>query len=237
MPITIDVRSGAEVAVLDAAFADLRMVDELFSTFREDSLVSRINAGRLRVGDAGPLVDEVLALCDRYEAMTRGYFSPWRAGVFDPSGLVKGWAIARVAEKLDRHGCRDYFVDAAGDVRTRGHSTPGSPWRVGIRHPVQRDKVARVVLATDLAVATSGTYEKGAHIFDPHTGKAATAILSMSVIGQDILEADVLATATFAMGLDGLTFIEEHPGYEAFAIDHDMRGYETSGFASHCAPM
>ena len=152
MPITIDVRSGAEVAVLDAAFADLRMVDELFSTFREDSLVSRINAGRLRVGDAGPLVDEVLALCDRYEAMTRGYFSPWRAGVFDPSGLVKGWAIARVAEKLDRHGCRDYFVDAAGDVRTRGHSTPGSPWRVGIRHPVQRDKVARVVLATDLAV-------------------------------------------------------------------------------------
>ena len=93
------------------------------------------------------------------------------------------------------------------------------------------------MIATDLAVATSGTYEKGAHIYDPHNEKPSTAILSMSVVGPDILEADVLATATFAMGIDGVKFIEERAGYEAFAIDHDMRGYETSGFAAHCAPI
>lgn len=234
MPITIDVRAGADAALLDTAYADLRMIDSVFSPYREDSAVSRINDGTLDIADAGPLVAEVLSLCDRFEGMTRGYFSPWRAGRLDPSGLVKGWAIQRVAALLDGAGCRDYYVDAGGDVRTRGHALPGRPWRVGIRHPVERDKVARVVLATDLAVATSGTYEKGAHIWDPHTGRAAEGILSLTVLGPDILVADVLATAALAMGADGLDLITEHPGYEGLSIDRDLRGTSTSGFDWHC---
>lgn len=234
MPVTIDVRAGADAALLEAAYADLRMIDAVFSPFRPDSAVSRINDGRLDIADAGPLMAEVLTLCDRFEATTRGYFSAWHDGRLDPSGLVKGWAIARACTLLDRAGCRDYFVDAGGDVRTRGHAGPGQPWRVGIRHPVERDKVARVVLATDLAVATSGTYEKGTHIRDPHTGQPAKELLSMTVVGPDIVVADVLATAAFAMGPDGLGLIAEHPGYEGLAIDRQLQGTSTSGFDSHC---
>ncbi|HAL27599.1 MAG TPA: hypothetical protein DCP25_12830, partial [Chloroflexi bacterium] len=135
---------------------------------------------------------------------------------------------------LDRHGCQNYFVDAGGDVQTRGWSEPWIPWRVGIRHPVEKDKVTRVIRATGLAVATSGTYEKGAHILDPHTGHPATELLSMTVVGPDILEADVYATAAFAMGRRGLDFIERLPGVEAYAIGPDLVASWTAGFDAYC---
>lgn len=235
MPITVDVRdSGADAAALDAVFAELRHIDELFSPFKTGSAVSRINDGRLASDGAPVLVREVLALCAQYEQRTRGFFSPWHAGRLDPSGLVKGWALARGAAILDGRGYRDYFIDGAGDVWARGHSASRAPWRVGIRHPVERDKVVRVVLASDLAVATSGTYEKGEHIYDPHTGRPATALLSLTVTGPSITDADVFATAAFAMGPDGLDFIEEQPGYEAYAIDRDLRATWTTGFEALC---
>ena len=177
---------------------------------------------------------DVLALCREYERRTNGFFSPWHRGHLDPSGLVKGWALARAAGILDARGYRDYFVDGAGDVWARGHSAPGVPWRVGIRHPIERDKVVRVVLASELAVATSGTYEKGDHIYDPHTGRPATALMSMTVVGPSIVDADVFATAAFAMGNQGLAFIEAQPGYEAYAIDRELRGSWTSGFDERC---
>jgi thiamine biosynthesis lipoprotein len=107
---------------------------------------------------------------------------------------------------------------------------------VGIRHPVEREKVARVVLATDLAVATSGTYEKGTHIYDPLSGEPVSSWLSLTVLGPSILEADVLATAAFAMGPAGLEFIEGRDGYEAYAIDPLLRAQRTTGFDAHCDP-
>jgi FAD:protein FMN transferase len=235
MPVTVDVRDPeAATAALDEVYADLAWVDSVFSTYRPGSAISRINDGTLSIERSEPVVRDVLALCDRYERETDGYFSAWREGRFDPSGLVKGWAIERAAAILDRHGYADYFVDAAGDVRTRGHAGPDSPWRVGIRHPIERDKVVRVIHATDLAVATSGTYEKGAHIFDPHTGEPATDLLSLTIVGPDIVTADVLATAVFAMGHAGLAFVEDREGYEAYAIDPQLRGHWTSGFDRYC---
>jgi thiamine biosynthesis lipoprotein len=196
--------------------------------------VSRINRGELRLEDAGQLVNQVVNLSRLYEHATEGYFSSWIDGRLDPSGLVKGWAVDRACSILDRHGYADYFVDAGGDVQTRGRNVNGGPWRVGIRHPVERDKVARVVLASGLAVATSGTYEKGEHIRDPHTGKPANAWLSFTVVGSDILEADVFATACFAMGLSGLEFVARHVGYEAYAIDRQLGASYTTGFEHLC---
>ncbi len=237
MPITIDVRDAAVLErTFEEVFDELVRIDRLFSPFLADSAVSRINAGTLRPGEAGPLIAEVIARCRGYEVETGGYFSAWAGGRFDPSGLVKGWALARACAILDLHGHRDYFVDGAGDVRTRGESEPGTPWRVGVRHPVERDKVVRVVVASDLAVATSGTYEKGAHIVDPHTGRPATALVSLTVVGPDIVAADVYATAAFAMGLAGLAFVEGRPGYEAYAIEPTLRGSWTTGFDALCAP-
>lgn len=233
MPITIDVRDGDRG--IDEAFAELRRIDAVFSPFAPDSAVSRINARRLRIDDASAEVQDVLAACERYEAETGGFFSAWRGAVLDPSGYVKGWAIARACGILDAHGHRAYFVDAGGDVRTRGESDAGAPWRIGIRHPVERGAVVRVVLGRDLAVATSGTYEKGAHIYDPHTGAPANELVSLTVVGPSIVEADVQATAAFAMGGRAIDYLEGLPGYEAYAIRPDLRATWTSGFDALCA--
>jgi thiamine biosynthesis lipoprotein len=230
MPVTVEVVDpGAEEAV-EEAFADFRLLDRTFSPFLAGSAVSRINRGELEVEAAGPLVAQAVDLCRRYEQATHGYFSAWLDGRFDPSGLVKGWAIDRAASILHRHGFHNFFVDAAGDVQTRGHKVGGEPWRVGVRHPLERDKVACVILAADLAVATSGTYEKGDHIVDPHTGRPARELLSFTVVGPDILQADVFATAGFAMGRRGLDFVLGVEGYEAFAIGQDLVATWTPGF-------
>lgn len=235
MPITIDLRDQATSdPALDEAFAELIRVDELFSPFLPDSAVSQMNAGLLDARDAGGLVAEVIRLCRHYAALTDGYFAAWSADRFDPSGLVKGWAMARACAVLDAHGARNYFLDAAGDVRTRGHNGRGAPWRVGIRHPVQREKVARVVLAHDLAVATSGTYEKGRHIYNPHSGLPATSWISFTVVGPDIVAADVYATAAFAMGPRGLDFIEGLSDYEGYAIDPALHAHWSAGFDDRC---
>jgi len=235
MPVTVQVVDDmADGEALDKVFEDFALLDRTFSPFLVGSEVSRINRAELRPEDAGVLVNQAINLCRLYEHATAGYFSAWFAGRFDPSGLVKGWAIDRACSILDRYGYRDFFVDAGGDVQTRGRNTEGGHWRVGVRHPVERDKVACVVLASGLAVATSGTYEKGEHILDPHTGKPATALLSFTVVGPDILQADVYATAGFAMGVSGLEFIGRTPRYEAFAVDRQLRAGYTAGFGALC---
>jgi FAD:protein FMN transferase len=235
MPITVNVaREDVDPGALDEVFADFQHLDNVFSPFIETSEVSRIDRGDLAPEEAGELASQVIYLCRQYERATGGYFSAWIGGRFDPSGLVKGWAIDRACSILDRHGYRDFFVDAGGDVQTRGLSSAGQPWRVGVRHPVERDKLACVVLVSGSAVATSGTYEKGQHIIDPHTGEPASNLLSFTVVGPDILQADVFATAAFAMGMAGLDFIRKTPGYEAFAIDRQLRAWSTPGFGALC---
>jgi len=235
MPVTIHVVDPlTNAGALDEVFGELNTLDQTFSTFKSSSAVSRINRGELQAEDAGPLVRQALDLCRLYEVDTGGYFSAWIDGKLDPSGLIKGWAIDRACSILDSHGCRDFFVDAGGDVQTRGYNEEGIPWRVGIRHPSERDQVVRVILASGLAVATSGTYEKGEHIVDPHTGDTANELLSFTVAGPDILPADVYATAGFAMGSRGLAFIEAREGFEAYAIDRNLVAKWTSGFDALC---
>lgn len=238
MPVTVQVVDDtANGEALDAVFNDFTLLDRTFSPYVLDSAVSQVNRGELRLEDAGQLVNQAVDLCRLYERATGGYFSAWINGRFDPSGLIKGWAIDRACSILDRYGYRDYFVDAGGDVQTRGRNAEGGPWRVGIRHPVERDKVARVVLASGLAVATSGTYEKGEHILDPHSGEPASDWLSFTVVGPDILQADVFATACFAMGIGGLEFVAHVAGYEAYAIDRELCVSHTAGFERLCEAL
>jgi thiamine biosynthesis lipoprotein len=238
MPVTIQLMdSDPNPAALNQAFAQFILLDETFSPFLAASAISRINRGELRVEDAPALIHQALQICALYEQATDGYFSPHLAGHLDCNGLVKGWAIDRACSVLANAGYHDYFVDAGGDVATRGHNPQGDPWRVGIRHPIEHDKVACVVLARDLAVATSGTYEKGEHILDPHTALPVTHWLSFTVVGVDILSADVYSTAACAMGQDGIEFITHQDGYEAYAIDSNLRATYTDGFKALCAPL
>ena len=163
MPVLVDVRDGTTGPdTLDRVFAWLRFVDATFSTYRPDSDVCRLDRGELAPADAHPLVREVLARCERLRGETGGFFDARAAGRLDPSGLVKGWAVDRAAALLSDAGASRFCVNAGGDVVVRG-----GPWRVGVQHPRQRDRVAAVLALTDAAVATSGAYERGEHIVDP----------------------------------------------------------------------
>ena len=233
MPILLDVRDEVvDEAVVDRVFDWLRFVDETFSTYKEGSEISRLNRGDLSLEDADPHVREVLDRCDELRDETRGYFDAAAvsdSGV-DPSGLVKGWSVDRAAAMLDWAGIRNYAVNAGGDIRLRGRATPEPCWRVGIQHPLERDKVAAVIESDDLAVATSGAYARGDHVVNPHTGLPPTDVLSVTVVGPDLAIADAYATAAFAMGEGGPHWAARLRDYEAMTITADRRVLATPGF-------
>ena len=233
MPVGVDVRDAdADPGVLDELFAWLRFVDATFSTYRDDSEISRLNAGTLGREAAHPLVREVLDRCAELREQTDGAFDAWSVtpGAVDPTGLVKGWAVERAATLLQRGGARRFAINAGGDVRLGG-APPGRPsWRVGIRHPLQRDRLAAVAAVTDAAVATSGAYERGAHIVDPRSGRRPQGVLSVTIVGSDLGRADAYATAAFALGVEGAAWTAGLDGYEALTILADETIRRTPGF-------
>ena len=230
--IGIDVRGqGLPDAAIDDAFALLRDIDARFSTYRPDSEVSRLIRGELDEADGlSAELRAVLGLCEDLRRTSDGYFDIRRHrpdGRPDPTGLVKGWAIEEAAFRLDEAGARDFAINAGGDIVASGEPEPGRPWRVGIRHPEQADRVAAVLGIRDLAVATSGAYERGDHIIDPHDGRPARDLLSLTVVGPSLTYADAYATAAFAMGSAGPAWVHGHPGYGAYAIGADRRAVWT----------
>jgi thiamine biosynthesis lipoprotein len=172
----------------------------------------------------------VLAECVVLRRATHGYFSVRPAGRLDPSGFVKGWAVAGAARRLAEAGAERFCINAGGDVVARGR-----PWRVGVRHPVEPDRLAAVLAVQDLAVATSGQYEREAHIVDPHTGRPPEGLLSVTVVGPDLARADAYATAAFAMGAKGPPWTATLTGYDTMCITSDHRVLSTPGFARHRA--
>jgi thiamine biosynthesis lipoprotein len=229
--ISLDVRDdGLPEAVLDAAIAWFHEVDARFSTFRDGSEVSRLARGEMREGECSRDLREVLGLCAEVERRSGGCFVIRQGGRLDPSGLVKGWSVERAAGMLVAAGARNFLIGAGGDVAARGRPAPDQRWRVGIRHPQIADRMAAVLETADLAVATSGTYERGEHIVDPRTGRAAgDSVLSMTVAGPSLTYADAFATAAFVMGEEGLRWVDGLDGYAALAITRDRRVVWTRG--------
>jgi FAD:protein FMN transferase len=221
LPIMVDCRDDrVDDALLDELFDWFRSVDETFSTYKAESQVSRIGRGELRVEDASEDVRQVLARCEELREASDGYFDAHAAGELDPSGLVKGWSVDRAARILDEAGVRNYAINAGGDIRLSGGAYPEPVWRVGIQHPYVRYRVAAVVEGSDLAVATSGAYARGEHVLDPHTGRAPAGVLSVTITGPNLADADAYATAAFAMGADrAAQWTALLPrGYEAMTI-------------------
>lgn len=235
MPISLHLRgervdSDARVPhAVTAAFDTLREADRLFSTYRSDSEISRINRGELPVSDSHPLVREVIDLCEQARERTGGFFDatlPAPAGGrwFDPSGLVKGWAVQRAAERLAELDGYDYYLNAGGDLAV-GLGSPDEPaWRIGIENPREPGGILAVCEAAAGGVATSGTAARGAHIINPRTGRPAEDLLSVTVLGPTLLWADVYATAAFAMGADASSWLPENaPDYAMLVVDADGR--------------
>jgi FAD:protein FMN transferase len=232
MPIVVDVRDDCGEEALDVLFDWFREVDERFSTYKLGSEISRLNRGELAVRECHPDVRAVLALCDELREETEGFFDARYASLtaVDPSGLVKGWSVDRGGALLERLGIANYSINAGGDIRTRGRALPEAAWRTGIQHPVQLDRIAAIVEANDLALATSGTYVRGEHIVDPHSGRPASGLLSITIAGDDLATADAYATAAFAMGEHGAAWASTRGPYQTFAILGDGTSVATSGF-------
>ena len=162
---------------------------------------------------------------------TGGYFDIGRPdGTIDPCGMVKGWAIRNAALLLADLGFSNFCVAAGGDIQCRGLNEEGREWTVGIRNPFLQDEIVKVLRPRGHGVATSGNYIRGEHIYNPHTGRyGSDDIVSLTVIGPDVLEADRYATAAFAMGRGGIHFIENTPGLEGYEIDSAGMARMTAG--------
>jgi FAD:protein FMN transferase len=257
--VSFDVPAAAVVGgSLEAAVRWLHWVDRIFSPYRPDSDVSLLAAAEVTVDGCAPEVAEVISACTAVRLCSGGYFTAAPGGVFDPSGYVKGWAVERAAAILSAAGSANHLVNGGGDVQCVGGrprsalgaagvssgSSSGSssglsgeePWRVGIADPFHRGGLALVVEAAGSAVATSGTAERGAHIIDPHLGRPATGLASLTVVGPSLALADAYATAALAMGpARARDWTESLPGYEAYAITENGDTWQTTGFAPHIA--
>jgi thiamine biosynthesis lipoprotein len=231
MPITVEVVDAAATQDdLDRVFAYFVAVDETFSAYKASSEVSRLTRGELHEDEYSDDLKRILALSEQTRRETHGYFDIRRGGVCDPSGIVKGWAVQNAAYMLEACGFRNFYVDAGGDVQISGTKN-GTPWRVGIRNPFNREEHVKVLALTDSGVATSGTAIRGQHIYDPHDpSRPLLEVVSITVVGPNVYEADRFATAAFAMGGRGIRFIEEVAGLEGYMIDVHARATYTSGF-------
>jgi thiamine biosynthesis lipoprotein len=208
--------SGLDRAALESAVDGVEKfffdVDRDFSTYKSDSQVSRIRRGEMKIEVASEYVQQVWALCEFSRELTLGAFDPWKAeGGFDPSGLVKGWAAEVAAQMLIEAGCENVLINASGDIVLRGGQPTDSgeirAWNIGIASPDDVEKFVKIFDVVDGSVATSGDYEKGAHIIDPHTGLIAIGARSATVIGPDGAICDALATALMVDGVDAQKWI------------------------------
>jgi thiamine biosynthesis lipoprotein len=232
MPITVAIVDDAPGRLLDDVFDYFAAVDARFSVFKPDSEISALNQGRIAIADVSAEMQEVLGLAERTKRETDGYFEIRRSdGLVDPCGIVKGWAIRNAADLIRRSGARDFYVDAGGDIQTGGVNQDGEDWRIGIRNPFNEREIIKAVTPKGRGIATSGTYVRGQHIYNPREpGQRIEDIVSLSVIGPDVLEADRFSTAAFAMGKAGIHFIEELPGFEGYMVDATGIAIQTSGF-------
>ena len=213
---TITVFDGTpEVGAVDAAFDWLHHVEATFSTFREDSEISRIGRGDLLADDASRDVRHVLSRCAELEVATEQRFSirPGRPGGpgLDPSGYVKGWSVDEAALGLRLAGVTRFTIDAGGDVLCVGRPPDGERWRIGVRHPDEPDKMGTVLSIREGAVATSGAYFRGEHIWGDHT--ADRTLTSVSVVGPSLGLADALATAIYGDQAASLSWMSHYPDY------------------------
>jgi len=234
MPVVIEIiDSNVTGEVFKEVFDYLISIDEHFSTYKKNSEITLYNEGKIVERDLSKDMKKVLELSEETKNKTDGFFDILYKGKIDPSGLVKGWAIYNASLILRKKGFKNFYVEIAGDIEIAGLNNEGKKWAIGIRNPFNKKENVKVVYLSDRGIATSGTYEKGHHIYNPKEKKLATKIKSLTVVGPNIYEADRFATAAFAMGSDGIYFIEKLSGFEGYMIDHNKVATFTSGFEKY----
>lgn len=233
MPVTIMCSDDElDSRAFDEVFNFFEKIDASYSPYSDSSDVSMVNSGQLREESYSRELRDILKLAEETKQQTDGFFNVWHKDNFDPSGIVKGWAIQQAAVILAKY-TNNFYIEAGGDIQTMGKSSSDTPWRVGIRNPFERTQNIAIVQLDNMAVATSGIAIRGQHIYNPHADQSIEGIVSLSVIGDHIVDADRFATAAFAMGTQGINFIESLVGFEGYMVDSNKIATMTSGWEGY----
>ena len=224
--VTIDLPDDTPIELLVDAIERLHSIEDRFSVFRPESQISRIGRGALSIDAADSDVQSVLATCGELYVSTLGAFSHWQGGrdrPLDPNGYVKGWAVDRVGQLFNEAGVHRYFINAGGDTLAYSES---DPWRIGVRHPTIGEALGAVLESNNLAVATSGSYERGPHIW----GVEERQLTSVTVTGPQLGIADAIATALCSIDQSNPEWLRNFPGYEVLTFDRDDGRHRTEHF-------
>jgi thiamine biosynthesis lipoprotein len=231
--ITFDSISGDSI--------DLRSVhgafdhfDATYSLYRPDSELSLIASHALELGDATAEVRDTYAKALEWRAVTQGEFSPHRPdGAIDLSGIVKALAMNTAGAELTKAGTTNWCLNVGGDILVSGLDNKAEPWAVGIADPFDRGELltSATLRGSRRACATSGSAERGDHIWT--IGGAPTQFVQASVIADDIVTADVLATAIIAGGSTALDHSCANWSIDVLTIDKEGEIRMTPGFAMH----
>lgn len=221
MPISLALRgrhasSGPGREAWQAVINQLREVDAMFSTYRDDSIINRLDRGELTIEECPAEVAEVLELGREAEQLSDGAFSimlPTAHGRrrLDPSGVVKGWAVQRASRFLAALDETDFCISAGGDIVCHTADLAREPWRIGIEHPHDPKSLIAMVPVHCGAVATSGTTHRGNHLVDPRTALRPDGIASVTVIAESLTWADIDATAAYVQGREAARWLQTQP--------------------------
>lgn len=235
MPVIVEIADhGAKEEDISAIFAYFHYIDRTFSTYKNDSEMMQINRGERQEKDYSNEMKKIFALAEKTKRATKGYFDIKRKGIIDPSGIVKGYAIQQAAILLEKKGYKNFYVSIAGDTEVRGKKNSKTAWRVGVENPFNRTELIKIVALENKGIATSGTYIRGQHIYNPKNNVQNEAIIvSLTVIGPNVYEADRFATAAFAMGEKGIAFIQRQKDLEGYMVLQTGIAIFTEGFEQY----
>ncbi len=225
MPVIVEIVGEKKNKPFEKVFEYFGWVDEKFSPYKQNSEVTKLNF-------EDKDLKQILKQCAQTKKDTNGYFDVFYEGTFDPSGLVKGWAIWEASKILEEMKYKDFYIEAGGDIQTHGLNEAHEKWKVGVKNPFNRNQIIKIVQLSGEGIATSGNYEKGNHIYNP-LGKSNSEIVSLTVIGKNVYEADRFATPLFAMGFEGIKFLEKKNHLEGYMIDKKGFATFTKGFEKY----
>ncbi len=235
MPVIIEIPDESiDKEIFENVFNYFTYIDEKFSIYKDTSEITKINKDKIKKREYSEDMKEVLRLSEETKKETNGFFDIMNDGFCDPSGTVKGWAIHNAAEMLRKNGIKDFYVEAGGDIEVEGKNKEDKPWAIGIANPFDLKQVIKVVYLKDKGIATSGTYIRGKHIYNPKDkNDPLDEVVSLTVIGPNVYEADRFATAAFVMGREGINFINNLSGFEGYMIDKNGVATMTEGFQKY----
>lgn len=217
---------------IDKVFEYFNYIDAKFSPYKNTSELEKINNGKITKDNYSKDMNKILKLSNMTKNETNGFFNIEINGKIDPSGIVKGYAIHEASKMLQQMKYKNFSVEIAGDIQVCGKNKDRK-WKIGIQNPFNPDEIIRIAYLSDKGIATSGNYMRGKHIINPIKNIKSDEIESFTVIGSNIFDADRFATAAFAMGENGIEFINKLNGVEGYMVKKDKIGVMTLGFEKY----